>query len=44
MRGRHCASGALARLQATARHVLAAALDSSVARIGRERLGELIDR
>jgi DNA-binding transcriptional MerR regulator len=33
----------LARLQSTARHVLAAALDASVARIGRERLGELID-
>jgi DNA-binding transcriptional MerR regulator len=37
-------AGTLARLQATARQVLAAALDASVARIGRERLGELIDR
>lgn len=34
----------LAQLQATARQVLLAALDSSVARLGRERLGELIDR
>jgi len=34
----------LAQLQATARQVLAAALDTSVARLGRERLGELIDR
>jgi DNA-binding transcriptional MerR regulator len=34
----------LAQLQATARQVLAAALDASVARLGRERLGELIDR
>lgn len=33
----------LARLQSTARHVLAAALDASVARLGRERLGELIE-
>jgi DNA-binding transcriptional MerR regulator len=33
----------LARLQSTARQVLAAALDASVARLGRERLGELID-
>ncbi|HEX3541614.1 MAG TPA: MerR family transcriptional regulator [Acidimicrobiales bacterium] len=32
----------LARLQSTARQVLAAALDSSVARLGRERLGQLI--
>jgi DNA-binding transcriptional MerR regulator len=32
----------LARLQATARQVLAAALDASVAHIGRERLGELV--
>jgi DNA-binding transcriptional MerR regulator len=32
----------LARLQATARHVLAAALDASVARLGRERLGKLV--
>lgn len=34
----------LAQLQATARQVLLAALDASVARLGRERLGELIDR
>jgi DNA-binding transcriptional MerR regulator len=34
----------LARLQLTARQVLVAALDASVARLGRERLGELIDR
>jgi DNA-binding transcriptional MerR regulator len=33
----------LARLQAIARQVLAAALDASVARLGRERLGELIE-
>lgn len=33
----------LAQLQATARQVLVAALDASVARLGRERLGELID-
>ena len=33
----------LAQLQATARQVLLAALDASVARLGRERLGELID-
>lgn len=33
----------LARLQATARQVLVAALDASVARLGRERLGQLID-
>jgi DNA-binding transcriptional MerR regulator len=33
----------LARLQATARQVLAAALDASMARLGRERLGELIE-
>lgn len=32
----------LARLQATTRQVLAAAIDASVARLGRERLGELI--
>lgn len=32
----------LARLQAIARQVLAAALDASIARLGRERLGELI--
>lgn len=35
-------AGALARLQATARQVLAAALDASVGRVGRERLGQLI--
>jgi DNA-binding transcriptional MerR regulator len=34
----------LAQLQATARQVLLAALDASVARLGRERLGELIER
>ncbi len=34
----------LAQLQATARQVLVAALDASVARLGRERLGELVDR
>jgi hypothetical protein len=34
----------LAKLQATARQVLVAALDASLARVGRERLGELIDR
>jgi DNA-binding transcriptional MerR regulator len=34
----------LARLQVTARQVLVAALDASVARLGRERLGRLIDR
>jgi DNA-binding transcriptional MerR regulator len=34
----------LARLQSTARQVLAAALDASVARLGRERLGDLIER
>jgi DNA-binding transcriptional MerR regulator len=33
----------LARLQATARQVVAAALDASVARVGRERLGELVE-
>lgn len=33
----------LAQLQASARQVLAAALDASVARLGRERLGEVID-
>ena len=33
----------LAKLQATARHVLAAALDASVGRLGRERLGGLIE-
>jgi DNA-binding transcriptional MerR regulator len=35
-------ANSLARLQSTARQVLAAALDASVARLGRERLGELI--
>ena len=34
----------LARLQSTARQVLAAALDASVARLGRERLGDLIEQ
>ncbi|MGI8983313.1 MAG: MerR family transcriptional regulator [Acidimicrobiales bacterium] len=34
----------MARLQATARTVLAAALDASVAHLGRERLGGLIER
>jgi hypothetical protein len=34
----------LAQLQATARQVLAAALDASIARLGRDRLGALIDR
>lgn len=33
----------LARLQVAARQVLVAALDASVARLGRERLGELIE-
>ena len=37
-------AGTLAQLQATARQVLVAALDASVARLGRERLGRLIDR
>ncbi len=32
----------LAKLQATARQVLVAALDASVAKVGRERLGELL--
>lgn len=36
-------AGTLARLHATARQVLAAALDASVARLGRERLGALIE-
>lgn len=36
-------AGTLARLQSTARQVLAAALDASVARIGRERVGQLIE-
>lgn len=35
-------AAALARLQATARQVLAAALDASVARLGRERLGQVV--
>ena len=34
----------LGRLQATARQVLTAALDASVARLGRERLGELVEQ
>lgn len=34
----------LAQLQVSARQVLGAALDASVARLGRERLGQLIDR
>jgi DNA-binding transcriptional MerR regulator len=34
----------LSQLQAAARTVLAAALDASLARVGRERLGELIER
>jgi hypothetical protein len=34
----------LAQLQAAARQVLVAALDASVARLGRDRLGELIER
>jgi hypothetical protein len=33
---------ALGRLRAAARQVLAAALDASVARLGRERLGRLV--
>lgn len=33
----------LARLQATARQVLVAALDASVAKVGRERLAQLVD-
>jgi hypothetical protein len=33
----------LARLQAAARQVLVAALDASVARVGRDRLGQLVD-
>jgi DNA-binding transcriptional MerR regulator len=33
----------LAQLQATARQVLVASLDASVARLGRERLGELLE-
>ena len=42
-RARELASS-LARLQSTAREVLLAALDASVARLGRERLASLIDR
>ena len=34
----------LAQLQSAARQVLVAALDASVARLGRERLGELVQR
>jgi DNA-binding transcriptional MerR regulator len=34
----------LARLRATARQVVLAALDASLARLGRERLGDLIER
>lgn len=42
--GDACALAAtLARLQAAARQILVAALDGSVARLGRERLGDLID-
>ncbi|MGB5756781.1 MAG: hypothetical protein WBM50_07695 [Acidimicrobiales bacterium] len=33
----------LAELQSTAKQVLAAALDASVAKLGRERLGELLE-
>ena len=40
----HELASTLAQLQATARQVLVAALDASVARLGRERLGELIGR
>ncbi len=36
-------ANSLGRLHATARQVLAAALDASVARLGRERLGELVE-
>lgn len=39
----HHLARTLARLQATARHVLAAALDASIGRLGRERLGGLIE-
>jgi DNA-binding transcriptional MerR regulator len=39
----HQLATTLARLQATARQVLIAALDASVARVGRERLAALID-
>lgn len=37
-------AGTLAELQVAARQVLVAALDASVARIGRERLGQLVQR
>ncbi len=37
-------AGTLAQLQVNARQVLVAALDASVARLGRERLGQLVDR
>ena len=37
-------AGMLAQLQSTARQVLLAALDASLARVGRERLGELSSR
>jgi DNA-binding transcriptional MerR regulator len=37
-------AGSLAQLQATARQVIVAALDASLARLGRERLGQLIDQ
>lgn len=40
----HALAETLAQLQVNARAVLAAALDASVARIGRERLGELVER
>ncbi len=36
-------AAALAQLQTTARQVLVASLDASIARLGRERLGELIE-
>lgn len=42
--GARALAATLARLQATARQVLGAALDDSIARLGRERLGELIGR
>ncbi|MBV9953246.1 MAG: MerR family transcriptional regulator [Acidimicrobiia bacterium] len=37
-------AGTLAQLQATARQVLAAALDASIAHLGRERLGALVEK
>ena len=37
-------ASSLARLQAAARQVVAAALDASIARLGRERLGELVEQ